>query len=167
MTTTTASTTTTIPVVTNTDILILSTYRSSSVPVVTNASGKNDRDLNFVIDDNAEVYGSCSLTWRGEHFVFGGNYKEYQIAKIVGCELKNVGELPFRHDFGGCANMADNRVYLCFHAASGDDKKCRVATSPLSQFVETTQSYESHSRTRIAASESKLLFNFTCIFLLF
>ena len=57
--------------------------------------------------------------------------------------------------------MADNRVYLCFHQ---DSKKCRVANSPLGQFEETTQSYEIHSRTRIAASESKLLFNFTSIY---
>ena len=158
MTTTTASTTTTTPALINPDILILSTYRSSSVPVVTNASGKDDRDVNFVIDDGAEVDLSCSLTWRGEHFIFGGYNKVNQIAKIIGCELKNVGELPFEHRYGGCANMADNRVYLCFNSGyidSNDEKKCRVATSPLGQFEETTQSYERHRYTRVAASESK------------
>ena len=128
---------------------------SSSVPVLTDDSGKDDRDLRFVIDDDVEVYKSCSLTWRGEHFVFGGNDKRNQIAKIVGCELKSVGELPFGHYMGGCASMADNRVYLCFNWDSSDYKKCRVANSPLGQFEETTQSYERHSLTRIAASESK------------
>ena len=156
MTTTTASTTTTTSVVINTDILILYSY---GVPVLTNASGKDNRDVNFVIDDDVEVDASCSLTWRGEHFVFGGENKRNQIAKIIGCELKNVGELPFEHRYGGCANMADNRVYLCFDFYSS--KKCRVANSPLGQFEETTQSYESHRNTRIAASESKSLFNFT------
>ena len=130
--------------------------------MLTNASGKDDRDLNFVIDDDVEVEASCSLTWRGEHFVFGGWNKQNQIAKIIGCELKSVGELPFSHQNGGCAKMADNRVYLCFNIYdSSDYKKCRVANSPLGQFVQTTQSYENHARTRIAASESKFLFNFT------
>ena len=157
MTTTTASTTTTTSVVINADILILNTSPfHSGVPVLTDDSGKDDRDLNFAIDDDVEVYASCSLTWRGEHFVFGGyEIANYQIAKIIGCELKNVGELPFSHIAGGCANMADNRVYLCFNDDPSTDKKCRVATSPLGQFVETTQSYESHRNTRIAASESK------------
>ena len=126
--------------------------------MLTDDSGKDDRDVNFVIDDDVEVYQSCSLTWRGEHFVFGGWNKRNQIAKIVGCELKNVGELPFEHRYGGCANMADNRVYLCFSYTSSDLsewKKCRVAISPLSEFEEITQSYESHVDTRIAASESK------------
>ena len=156
MTTTTASTTTTTSAVTNKDILILSTYYSSNVPVLTNSSGKDDRDVNFVIDDDVEVETSCSLTWRGEHFVFGGYNKRNQIAKIIGCELKSVGELPFSHQYGGCAKMADNRLYLCFNSNDSNDyKKCRVANSPLSQFEETTHSYETHKRTRIAASESK------------
>ena len=168
MTTTTASTTTTTSAFINTDILILNARQSFNVPVLTNASGKDDRDLNFVIDDGVEVYGSCSLTWRGEHFVFGGWNKRNQIAKIIGCELKSVGELPFSHYNGGCAKMADNRLYLCFNSNdSSDYQKCRVANSPLSQFEETTRSYETHTETRIAASESKYLFNFTCIFLLF
>ena len=138
--------------VTNTDILILNTEYSSNVPVLTNASGKDDRDVNFVIDDGVEVDSSCSLTWRWEHFVFGGGRKRNQIAKIIGCELKSVGELPFEHQYGGCANMADNRVYLCFN--DNDWKKCRVANSPLGQFEGITQSYEAHTSTRIAASES-------------
>ena len=139
----------------------MSTYHSSNVPIVTNASGKDDRDVNFIIDDDVDVYRSCSLTWRGEHFVFGGYPNEYRIAKIIGCELKNVGELPFSHNYGGCANMADNRLYLCFSLDLSDSKKCCVAISPLGEFEETAKSYETHKRTRIAASESKKLFNFT------
>ena len=124
--------------------------------MLTNAFGKDDRDVNFVIDDGIEIYKSCSLTWRGEHFVFGDHNKRNQIAKIIGCQLKSVGELPFSHYYGGCANMADSRVYLCFNVyGSSDYKKCRVANSPLGQFEETTQSYERHRYTRVAASESK------------
>ena len=156
---TTASTTTTTPSFSNADILILNTWHSF-VPVITNASGKEDRDINFTKDDNVGVEAACSVTWRGEHFVFGGRYDRNLIAKIIGCQLKKVGELPFYHYMGGCANMADNRVYVCFNYVSSnydtsDYKKCYVASSPQGQFENTTQSFDGHTRTRIAASESK------------
>ena len=31
-----------------------------------------ERPIAFVFGKNTEVRVSCSLTWRGEHFVFGG-----------------------------------------------------------------------------------------------
>ena len=75
------------------DILILCKWTNGSSDsaypaVITNASGKDDRDINFEINVyEAEVQSSCSMTWRGEHYVFGGVNKIDQIAKIVGCEL--------------------------------------------------------------------------------
>ena len=141
---------------TNTDILILNLIAGgNNLPVLTNATGKDDRDLNFVIDRNVGVYQSCSLTWRGEHYVFGDIYKENQIAKVVGCELKKVGELPFKHKHGACANMAESRMYLCFHDLLADWKVCRVSTSPDFGDFEYTSSRYTHAKTRIAASESK------------
>ena len=74
MATTSAPTTafTTAPSST-TDVLILKSY---DVPVLTNANGKDDRDIDFIMGENTDVFYSCSLTWRGEHYVFGGyNYK--------------------------------------------------------------------------------------------
>ena len=158
---TTTSKTSTTPALSKPDILILHT-KGSNIPVITNASGKDDREVNFAIDSDVEVDCSCSLTWRGEHFVFGSYYKTNQIAKITGCELKKVGELPFDHVYGGCANMADNRVYLCFNNLDRLDlRKCRYAESPLSKFEKTPKSYEQHANARIGASESKSLINFT------
>ena len=151
---------TTTSALTQPDILILYQWtvgHSPVLPVLTNASGKDDRDINFVVDVNEnEVQNSCSLTYRGEHYVLGGINYPRQIAKIVGCALKNVGELSFYYTFGGCANMVDSRVYLCFHIDPSSHKKCYVAPSPLSQFEQTTSSYENHANTRIAASDSEL-----------
>ena len=61
--------------------------------VITNANGKDDRDIDFIMGRNTEIEESCSLTWRGEHYVFGGNSQKRQISKIIGCELRNIGEL--------------------------------------------------------------------------
>ena len=63
------------------------------MPILTNSNGKDDRDIDFIIGDNTEVYNSCSLTWRGEHYVFGGWNQRRQISKIVGCELRTIGKL--------------------------------------------------------------------------
>ena len=66
--------------------------------MLTNWNGKDDRDINFSYGQNTEVSYACSMTWRNEHYVFGGNTLKRQISKIIGCELKNIGEI-FEHHF--------------------------------------------------------------------
>ena len=156
-TSTTTTTTTTTPSLTQ--VLILSTSHSNNVPLITNSSGYEDRDINFQLGHSTQVYQSCGLTYRGEHFIFGGSSKTTQIAKIDGCQLKPIGQLAFQYYRGACANVAEEQVYLCFNANSWTDhKKCRKAPSPLSEFEETQQSTVEHTSTRIAASQSKSSF---------
>ena len=59
-----------------------------NVPVLTNAAARDDRDLDFEIDEEAEVYMSCSLTWENELYVFGGQTKVTQILKVTSCRLE-------------------------------------------------------------------------------
>ena len=61
------------------------------MPRLTNSNGKDDR-IDFKFGEDTEVHESCSLTWRGEHYVFGGRYESRQISKIIGCELRNIGK---------------------------------------------------------------------------
>ena len=155
-TTSTTTTTTTTTAATNTNVLILNTDHSNNVPVITNAAGLDDRDINFEFGENTEVHNSCGLTFRNQYFVFGGNSFKTQISQIINCQLKRIGQLEFNHDDGGCANVGNNRVYLCFNDKSSDRKKCRVANSPTDQFEQISDSVYDHRYTRIAASESKL-----------
>ena len=164
-TTTSAISTTSITTTTTTtassqsaDVLILNTYNRNNVPIITNASGREDSDFNFSFGKDTEVYFNCGLTWRGEFYIFGGSSKKNQISKIQNCQLKSVGQLAFSHHRGGCANVADNVIYLCFNDDSSDWKKCRMASSPLGQFSEVSASIEKHCRTRIAAGNGKLKF---------
>ena len=107
---------------------------------------------------NTEVFGSCGMAWHNEAFVFGGSNERRQISKIDSNRLIRVGNLNFDHVSGGCANVADTLVYLCFNDRTSDLKKCRVASSPLSDmFDEMISSHYEHSWIRIAANDSMFL----------
>ena len=138
-------------------VLILSTYKAESVPVLTNAAGREDKDFNFEIDAKAEVYHSCSLTWKNELYVFSGYNKKTQISKVQSCRLAPIGRLAFEHYMGDCVNVAGNAVVLCFNYGSGDDKKCRVASSPTGAFSEMTLSQNDHRLTRIATNDGEFI----------
>ena len=71
------------------------------------------------------------------------------------CALKLVGQLEFNHTRGGCANVDDRFIYLCFNDASSDYKKCRYSTSALGEFQQISESNHDHIRTRIAADNRK------------
>ena len=92
----------------------MSTSNAANVPVLANAAGREDKDFNFEIDEEAEVYGSCSLTWQNELYVFGGDTQRTQISKVQSCRLAPIGQLAFEHYFGDCVNVAGNAIVLCF-----------------------------------------------------
>ena len=155
LTTTTATTTTTSPKP-KTDILVLSNDNKLNVPIIINGSGKEERNFFFVLGNGTEVYRSCSLTWQNRHFVFGGNNEKTQISMVDDCTLKLVGQLAFHHWSGGCANVDNRLIYLCFNSDNSDDyKKCRYSTSPLGEFEQISDSNHKHSYTRIAADKCK------------
>ena len=91
-------------------VLILSNYKAESVPVLTNEAGREDKDFNFEIDEEAQVWGSCSLTWENELYVFGGLNKKTQISKVTSCRLAPIGTLLFEHFFGDCVNVAGRKI---------------------------------------------------------
>ena len=155
-TTTPSTSTTTTTASANADVLILNTYNINNVPVVTNAAGLDDRNICFEFGDDTEVLYSCGLTFRNNYFVFGGGSFETQISQIIDCQLKRIGTLAFDHRQGGCANVRNNLIYLCFNDNSSDRKKCRVANSPTDQFEQIADSTYEHRLIRIAASDSKL-----------
>ena len=156
--TTTSSTTSTTTTRTTkapsqaTEVLVLNTRKNAdNVPIITNAAGRQDTNFEFVFGEGTQVYLSCSMTWKNDLYVFGGNPNKRQISQLVGCQLTQIGELEFDHHFGACANVADEKLYLCF--GSGDSNKCRVTLSPTGVYEGTNRSSFDHRETRIAASE--------------
>ena len=156
LTTTTTTTTTTMTTASpKTEVLVLNTYNKANVPIITNASGREDRNFYFLYDENTEAVHSCGLTWRGQYYIFGGSSKKTQISKVIGCQLKLIGELSFDHNHGACASVADNKIFLCFNDESGDYKKCRMCSSPIGKPQELVESVDNHRRISIAASQCK------------
>ena len=137
--------------------MVLTTSESSNVPVLTDSSGKINEDINFALGVMDEVFQSCTLTWKGEHFIIGGSRRRTQISKIVDCGLEKIGDLQFSHASVACTNVANNFIYLCFNENNiGDFKRCRKSTGPLARFTEIDLSLYPHQNTYIASSTSKL-----------
>ena len=154
--TTTQITTTTTPAPLNTSVLILSRAKPQFIRDATGNVKSVGEDFEFSLGQNTEVYYSCSLTWHGQFFVFGGNEEKSQISIINGCRLERVGSLDFDQSYGGCANVNDQSVYLCFNRATADNKKCRVANDPFGEFQEIEETVYNHKETLIGASRGKI-----------
>ena len=94
------------------------------------------------MDEDTEVYYSCSAQLNGELFVFGGangekkkqvhllNYHtckpiKFQISKIIGCGLKRIGDLAYEFFAGACGTFLfpQQRIFLCF--GSFNKNKCQ------------------------------------------
>ena len=109
----------------------------------------------FLYKEKTETYHSCSLTWQGKLYVFGGDKEKRQISVLNGCTLERISYLNSDHYWGACTNMND-QIYLCFNMGPTEDyKKCRVSSSPESEFMEIPESNFYHAQTRIGSSQGK------------
>ena len=92
-------------------------------------------NFDFKINEDTEVYYSCSSVLNGEVLVFGGyntsnnrkkqvklnlrliqRYLISKISKIDGCELKRIGDLNYEFTMGACGTFLypEERILLCF-----------------------------------------------------
>ena len=129
----------------------------------------------FDIPLASQIHYSCSVNWKNQMIIFGGEDLRRQINQVQGCSLEKIGfgshriqlwnyallvrtssgTLAFDHDGGACTSHND-KIYLCF-SWEGDEKLCRQASGPLEAFSEMQRSNYEHTLTGMAASDSKLL----------
>ena len=152
-TTTSISTSTTTQ---STSVLVLNRPLYDNVPILLDSSGLVNTNLTFTFGPGTDVNWSCSLNWRNEFYVFGGQERKSQVSKLNGCQLERIGSLPFNHDSGGCTNGNNEHIYLCFNWSARDTKKCRRTTEPLGAYETVTNSTFHHAGTRIASSDGRL-----------
>ena len=95
-------------------VLVLHTKSGSgpprTPPIKLDYLGHEYRDFNFEMN-NVEVRSSCLAELNGEHFVFGGdNFSGHsqQMAKIDGCSLQRMPDLPFTFSQGTCGTYEWN-----------------------------------------------------------
>ena len=138
-----------------TSVLVLSTSHRNNPPVITNGNGRFDtNNFLFMYGENTWAHYSCSLTYQNQFYLFGGDQGyARQISKLNGCSIERIGDLAFESVWGGCANVNDERIYLCFSRDKSDYKVCRYATDPLGEFTLAEQSIHPHQGIRIAASK--------------
>ena len=94
--------------------------RNPSQVLLVDANGRQDEVSCFKAWDDTSFYQSCSLTWHGEFYVFGG-YSGHvdtadssdQISRVVGTELVNFGSLDFTFYHLTCDVMGLDTIFLC------------------------------------------------------
>ena len=111
------------------------------------------KKLDFDFDKDTEVYYSCSLKWRNQHYVFGGEKEQKQVSMVNGNRLELKGELGFDFDYGGCTVLNQQTIVLCF--SDGEEDVCRQSKNPLGSFTELPNSNFEHTWIRIASFDGK------------
>ena len=163
VTTTVASTTTTIP--SRDWILVLNTMSSSRTPLIIDGTGESE-EIDFTLDSNTEVGASCSIVWKSKMYIFGGSNYKRQISAVENCKLAAVGQLNFDMVFGACASRDDEQVFICFPEYDlKENKICRVSNGPLDEFNVITSSNFAHGNTRIATNDGKWTLSINVVFL--
>ena len=94
-------------------ILVLSTYSSSNVPLIMDGNGQH-KEIGFSYGADTEVYHSCSITWHGTMYIFGGSSEKRQISVVDQCKLTKIGELPFDMNLGACSQRDNGQMFICF-----------------------------------------------------
>ena len=66
-------------------ILILNTSLKSNVPILTDITGRDERNLSFSYDEGTSVFESCSMVWNNQMYVLGGvyQYNDYQVSRVL------------------------------------------------------------------------------------
>ena len=107
-----------------------------------------------VIDvEFGDFYGSCSILWRGQTYIFEGR----RISVVDQCKVKVKGQLEFDMRYGTCAQRDNEEVFICFESVneSEEAKNCRRAIGPLESFIKFPNSTYHHELSPIAVTSGK------------
>ena len=116
----------------------------------------------FQKGEHTEAYKSCSVTWKNQMIVFGGEIERQQISRLDGYELTRIGQLSFDFRRGACTVFNQKFIFLCFSDLEYNNKnstieirQCRQTSDLHVQFSKTTPSKHGHAKSAISASNSK------------
>ena len=96
-------------------VLALSTFDEYTAYLI-DLNGQYSKRLNFNYAECTEVYYSCHVTFKGQHWLFGGRGLNRQVSVVDGCGLRRHSDLPFSFHTGACGNyeLEKNIILLCF-----------------------------------------------------
>ena len=134
---------------TNQAMLFLSAKFATTIPSAHLIQPTGELKVSFQIEGN-EVDGSCGVTHKNVHYIFGGKKNKRQVLQLDECKIKPGNTvLGFDHENGGCST-SNGVIYLCFDL--NYSKRCRKAESPEKEWSELTLSTFDHRLTSIATS---------------
>ena len=134
------------------DILAINTYGDNKRAYSINPRG-GYQQLDFEFGEKTEVYDSCSLQWKNQHYVFGGNSEKTQVSMVNGNRFERKGSLDFNMYLGACTVLNEFTIVLCFDYY--EDNVCRQSNNPLGSFNKLPNSNYNHRYTRIASFDGK------------
>ena len=138
-------------------ILVVNSWQRS-VSLMIDGRGES-KEVKFELGDTVQVSDSCSITWQGKMYVFGGSHQARQIAVVGKCKLKSKGKLPFEMIAGACAQRNNAEVFICFENINDFEthRNCHRATDPLMKgFSKLPKSTHYHQYISIAVTKGKL-----------
>ena len=146
----------------NETILVLNSYSGWKPAMVINSTTGDQEELScFTRGDDeewggTEAFGSCSVNWQNQLFIFGGDSQRRQISRLTGHMLQAIGSLSFDHSSGTCSSMSNQYIFVCFNFRDADDhQRCRRSTGPLEEFSEVSLSAHPHAFSVTSCSDSE------------
>ena len=101
-------------------VLVLSTdsYGNYRPAILINFDG-TQKELGCFDYAGAEAYGSCSINWENQIYIFGGKNQNRQISRLDGFRILRIGVLAFSHwSVGACSVMGNKFIFLCFDVSN-------------------------------------------------
>ena len=134
-------------------VLAINTFNGNEHVIINPLGSYEVKKFDFGKD--TEVYRSCSLQWKNQYYVFGGQKQDHQVSVVVDNRLELKGTLDFKFNGGGCTVLNQHIVVLCFGDHKNDRRGCRQSKNPIGPFTRMPQSNYDHRATRIASFDGK------------
>ena len=140
---------------------MLNSHQGWKPAVLIGSSGDQQELTCFEPSSETSAFGSCSVRWKNQMVIFGGDSKTRVISRLDGYRLNKIGSLSFDFRHGSCT-VQNELIVLCFPVYGPDTNLCRRLTQPYNGDVsEMARSKYTHTFISISATDSKKLFNFS------
>ena len=133
-------------------MLVLNSKGGWKPAMLINTAGYQKELDCFERDSKTVAYHSCSVIWKTELYIFGGDFcigycdeptymsNIKQVSRLNGHKLERVHSLDFDFWRGACGVMANKYIFLCFTALPYKDqlesKRCRRLAGPYNSSTE-------------------------------
>ena len=100
----------------------------NTLPILIKPDGSDDKNIRFSFGSNTEVYQSCSVTWQGQMYVFGGKRSTTQVSNVT-VYIYDLIVIPVR--LARLTSVHSKKLVLCpFNINSAGAPPLVISLSP-------------------------------------